>query len=81
MNPGSLGEEERNSIIRRDQSAAASKSFFHLYFLWHALSYFHKDFRFIDEKTEVLLVTGIANPQAFETFLEERIQTYYMMSL
>ena len=39
----------------------------------------HKDFKFIDEQTEVLLVTGIANPRPLKHYLEERIQTYYMM--
>ena len=31
-------------------------------------------------KTEVLLVTGIANPQPLKKLLEERSHTYYMMS-
>ena len=31
-------------------------------------------------KTEVLLVTGIANPQPLKKLLEERTHTYYMMS-
>ena len=38
----------------------------------------HK-FTFIDDKTEVLLVTGIANPKPLKNFLEDRIETYYMM--
>lgn len=33
----------------------------------------------IDEETEVLLVTGIANPKPLKNFLEERQRTYYMM--
>jgi len=39
----------------------------------------HHNFTYIDEATELLLVTGIANPRPLKTFLEERIQTYYMM--
>ena len=35
---------------------------------------------FRNEKTEILLVTGIANPRPLKGFLEERIETYYMMS-
>ncbi|HMG66875.1 MAG TPA: tetraacyldisaccharide 4'-kinase [Chitinophagaceae bacterium] len=31
-------------------------------------------------KTEVLLITGIANPQSLKKFLEEQTHTYYMMS-
>jgi tetraacyldisaccharide 4'-kinase len=33
----------------------------------------------IDIETEVLLVTGIANPKPLKQFLEEKIHTYYMM--
>lgn len=33
----------------------------------------------LDEKSEILLVTGIANPRPLKSFLEERIHTYYMM--
>ena len=39
----------------------------------------HHNFTYIDEATEVLLVTGIANPRPLKHFLEERIHTYYMM--
>jgi tetraacyldisaccharide 4'-kinase len=38
-----------------------------------------KNFQYIDDQTEVLLVTGIANPRPLKKYLEERIQTYYMM--
>ena len=33
----------------------------------------------IGNETEVLLVTGIANPKPLKVFLEERIPTYFMM--
>jgi len=33
----------------------------------------------IDPQTEVLLVTGIANPRPLKEYLENRINTYYMM--
>ncbi|MEJ7911682.1 MAG: tetraacyldisaccharide 4'-kinase, partial [Chitinophagaceae bacterium] len=33
----------------------------------------------IEEHTEVLLVTGIANPRPLKKFLEDNIQTYSMM--
>jgi tetraacyldisaccharide 4'-kinase len=39
-----------------------------------------RDFHFIDEKTEVLLITGIANPRPLKVYMEERIETYHMMS-
>ncbi|MER3465024.1 MAG: tetraacyldisaccharide 4'-kinase [Chitinophagaceae bacterium] len=34
---------------------------------------------FIDEQTEVLLVTGIANPRPLKKYLESQLETYYMM--
>lgn len=37
-----------------------------------------KDFTFIKDTTEVLLVTGIANPKPIKSYLEERVQAYYM---
>lgn len=33
----------------------------------------------IDENTDVLLVTGIANPKPLKTYLEDRVNTYYLM--
>jgi tetraacyldisaccharide 4'-kinase len=39
----------------------------------------HHQFTTIDEHTEVLLVTGIANPVSLKSYLEERIHTYHMM--
>src|SRR4029079_15584013 len=33
----------------------------------------------IDERTEVLLVTGIANPQPLKKYIEEKSHAYYMM--
>ncbi len=33
----------------------------------------------MNDQTEVLLVTGIANPKPLKKFLEDRIHTYYMM--
>ena len=38
-----------------------------------------KTFTYINEETEVLLVTGIANPEPLKAYLEDRIHTYYMM--
>jgi tetraacyldisaccharide 4'-kinase len=38
-----------------------------------------QQFFFMNDETEVLLVTGIANPRPLKDFLEERIHTYYMM--
>jgi tetraacyldisaccharide 4'-kinase len=39
----------------------------------------HSEFQ-LNSKTEVLLVTGIANPQPLKNFLEEKSHAYYMMA-
>jgi tetraacyldisaccharide 4'-kinase len=39
----------------------------------------HQDFTFIKETSEVLLVTGIANPAPLKQFLEERVEGYHMI--
>lgn len=36
-------------------------------------------FTYIDEHTDVLLLTGIANPKPLQQYLEERINTYFML--
>jgi tetraacyldisaccharide 4'-kinase len=77
--PGSLDEEERNSIIREIDPLPHQKVFFTCISYGAPYHIFHKDFRFIDDQTEVLLVTGIANPKPLKSFLEDRIQSYYMM--
>ncbi|HWJ26674.1 MAG TPA: tetraacyldisaccharide 4'-kinase, partial [Flavisolibacter sp.] len=75
-----LSPEERTKICKEINPLPHQKIFF------TKISYgvpYHlttHDFRFIDEKTEVLLVTGIANPRPLKLFLEERVETYYMMS-
>jgi tetraacyldisaccharide 4'-kinase len=74
-----LSEEERKSIIKEINPLPFQKVFF------SAISYgtpYHitkHNFYFMDDKTEVLLVTGIANPKPLKNYLEERIHTYYMM--
>jgi tetraacyldisaccharide 4'-kinase len=74
-----MKQEERMAITREIDPLPHQKLFF------TAISYgtpYHltkHDFRFVDEQTEVLLVTGIANPRPLKNYLEERIHTYYMM--
>jgi tetraacyldisaccharide 4'-kinase len=34
----------------------------------------------LDEQTEVLLVTGIANPRSIKSYLEDQVDTYYLMN-
>ena len=77
--PG-LSQEERKKITKEINPAAHQKIFF------TAISYgspYHitkHDFKFVSEKTEVLLITGIANPRPLKKYLEDRVEVYYMMS-
>lgn len=75
----SLSIEEKASIQREITPQPHQKLFFT--YIAYGVPYHitHKHFFHFDESTEVLLVTGIANPRPLKTFLEERIHTYYMM--
>ncbi|MFL5740335.1 MAG: tetraacyldisaccharide 4'-kinase [Flavisolibacter sp.] len=74
-----LKEDERQQMIREINPLPFQKTFFT--FISYGTPYHltRRHFQFIDERTEVLLVTGIANPKPLKSYLEERIQTYYMM--
>jgi tetraacyldisaccharide 4'-kinase len=75
-----LPEEERKKIIKEIHPLPHQKIFFTCIAYGAPYHIIRKDFHFISEKTEVLLVTGIANPKPLKKFLEERVETYYMMS-
>lgn len=77
--PALLSEHERQSIISEIDPKPEQKVFFTTIAYGTPYHLTKKDFRYIDEHTEVLLVTGIANPRPLKHYLEERIQTYYMM--
>jgi tetraacyldisaccharide 4'-kinase len=75
-----LSENERKDIIREINPLSHQKVFFTCISYGTPYHITKRDFRFIDEKTEVLLVTGIANPRPLKIYLEERIETYHLMS-
>jgi tetraacyldisaccharide 4'-kinase len=75
-----LPDEERKKIVEEIKPLAHQKVFFTCISYGTPYHIVNKDFYFINEKTEVLLLTGIANPRPLKKFLEERIETYYMMS-
>ncbi|RYY40605.1 MAG: tetraacyldisaccharide 4'-kinase [Chitinophagaceae bacterium] len=77
--PAELSAAEKESLRRE----LAPREGQHLFFTtiaygaaYHILS---RRFTSIDEDTEVLLITGIANPRPLKKYLEERIRTYSMM--
>lgn len=74
-----LSQKEREEIVAEIKPLPYQKIFFTSIVYGTPYHITKHDFRFIDERTEVLLVTGIANPKHLKNFLEERIQTYYMI--
>jgi tetraacyldisaccharide 4'-kinase len=75
-----LSENERKDIIREINPLSHQKVFFTCISYGTPYHITKRDFRFIDEKTEVLLVTCIAYPLPLILYLEERIETYHLMS-
>lgn len=76
--PG-LSETEKNSLVKEIHPLKHQKVFFTA--IAYGLPYHitHQTFSPIDEDTEVLLITGIANPRPLKNFLEEKVETYHMM--
>lgn len=74
-----LSEQERKSILEEIDPLPNQSVFFTTISYGTPYHITKHDFKFVDEKTEVLLVTGIANPRPLKNYLEERIETYYMM--
>jgi tetraacyldisaccharide 4'-kinase len=74
-----LTEDEKQEIIREIRPLDHQKVFFTTIAYGTPYHLTHQNFKIIDENTEVLLVTGIANPRPLKKYLEERINTYFMM--
>lgn len=74
-----LSEEERDEIKKEIDPLPHQQVFFATIAygtIYHIIS---NSFGFIDEGTEVLLVTGIANPKPLKKYLEDNIHTYQMI--
>lgn len=74
-----LSEAERQAIVQEIAPLPHQKLFFTTIAYGTPYHITRRDFHFIDERTEVLLVTGIANPKPLKQFLEDRIQSYQML--
>lgn len=74
-----LSVEEKQELVREIDPVKDQKVFFSSIAYGIPYHITHRTFYTIDENTEVLLVTGIANPRPLKNFLEERIQTYNMI--
>ncbi len=74
-----IDEAEKNEIIKEIGPLPHQHVFFTCIVYGAPYHITHQSFGFINDQTEVLLVTGIANPKPLKKFLEDRIHTYYMM--
>jgi tetraacyldisaccharide 4'-kinase len=75
-----LSQDEREGIIEEISPLPHQRVFFTCISYGTPYHITNRSFRYLDEETDVLLVTGIANPKPLKNFLEEHIETYYMMS-
>lgn len=75
----SMSLREKEAIVQEISPQKGQHLFFSTIAYGTPYHITHHNFTYIDESTEVLLVTGIANPRPLKEFLEERIHTYYMM--
>jgi tetraacyldisaccharide 4'-kinase len=74
-----LGIEEKEAITKEIKPLPHQHIFFTTILYGTPYHILHQGFWHMDDQTEVLLVTGIANPRPLKKLLEERINTYYMM--
>ena len=77
--PPALSDKERVELIREIRPLGYQKIFFSTISYGAPYHITNHQFYFIDDKTEVLLITGIANPRPLKNYLEERVQTYSMI--
>jgi tetraacyldisaccharide 4'-kinase len=74
-----LSEAEKKELIEEIEPLQHQKTFFTTIAYGTPYHIVNRTPVSIDEQTEVLLVTGIANPKPLKKYLEDRIQTYYML--
>ena len=74
-----LDEEEKDELIKEIEPLLHQHIFFTTIVYGTPFHITQQNFTFIDDQTEVLLITGVANPRPLKLFLEERIHTYHMM--
>jgi tetraacyldisaccharide 4'-kinase len=78
--PATLSEDERMLIIKEINPLPLQKVFFTTISYGVPYHILNQSPARIDEQTEVLLVTGIANPRSLKNYLEERTDSYYQIN-
>ena len=74
-----LSQEEREQIISEIEPLPHQQVFFTAITYGTIYHITRHTFGHIDEETEVLLITGIANPKSLQQYLEDHLLAYHMM--
>ena len=74
-----LSMEEREEIIKEIEPLPHQQVYFSCISYGSLYHIVKNTYGHIEEDTEVLLITGIANPKPLKKYLEERVPTYHMM--
>lgn len=77
--PADLSEVEKQAIIAEIEPVKGQKVFFTTIAYGSPYHITKQDAFIINDQTDVLLITGIANPKPLKNLLEETVRTYYMM--
>lgn len=77
--PANLPEDERQAILHEIEPQKGQQVFFAAIAYGTPYHITQHTLRTIDVDTEVLLVTGIANPKPLKNFLEDRVETYQLL--
>lgn len=77
--PPQLSSHEKAAIIKEINPGMGQHLFFTTIIYGTPYHLINHGLKQLMEDTEVLLVTGIANPQPLKELLEDKIHTYYMM--
>ena len=77
--PPQVSREEKQAIIAEISPLPHQKIFFSTIFYGAPYHITHRNVQEFTEHTEVLLITGIANPRPLKEYLEDRVDSYQMM--
>ena len=77
--PPQVSREEKQAIIAEISPLPHQKIFFSTIFYGAPYHITHRNVQDFTGQTEVLLITGIANPRPLKEYLEDRVDSYQMM--
>ncbi|MGV3528996.1 MAG: tetraacyldisaccharide 4'-kinase [Flavisolibacter sp.] len=77
--PPQVSREEKQAITTEISPLPHQKIFFSTIFYGAPYHITHRNVQEFTEHTDVLLITGIANPRPLKEYLEDRVDSYQMM--